>query len=369
MRDLAGFTVAVASQRRRHDLAALLETEHARTVNVQAVRSVAQADVDLVVAATRACVESPVHEVIVSSAFGLRAWLRIAGAHGHLGAVVERFQEARLLARDAHAADTLRGLGLSQIWATASATVEDLFRYLLAQPMVGRRVVVQVESEHHRELCAALRVKGAIVVEVVTSRFLPPLRTDVLRRLCLAVVRRQVDAVALTGEAATRNLLRQAEADGLRDDVLNAFADGVTAACLGPLAAAPLREHGLTPVVASTPDPTDLVRDLAVRLPSHALALEVHGYRVQVRSQSIAVDGHVVPVQHGPIAVLRTLARHPGRVVSPAEIRVDSPAWSEVDDHAIEMAVSRLRRAFHGTPLAGVDLIQTVVRRGYRLAA
>jgi len=56
-------------------------------------------------------------------------------------------------------------------------------------------------------------------------------------------------------------------------------------------------------------------------------------------------------------------------VVSPAEIRVESPAWSEVDDHAIEMAVSRPRRAFHGTPLAGVDLIRTVVRRGYRLAA
>jgi uroporphyrinogen-III synthase len=35
-----------------------------------------------------------------------------------------------------------------------------------------------------------------------------------------------------------------------------------------------------------------------------------------------------------------------------------------VDDHAIEMAVSRLRRTLHDS-----DLIQTVMKRGYRLAA
>jgi uroporphyrinogen-III synthase len=34
-----------------------------------------------------------------------------------------------------------------------------------------------------------------------------------------------------------------------------------------------------------------------------------------------------------------------------------------VDDHAIEMAVSRLRRSLHDN-----NLIQTVMKRGYRLA-
>ncbi len=369
MRSLAGFTVVVASERRRHHLAALLENEQARTVNVQAVRAVAQPVAADVAAATRECVASPVHEVIVSSAFGLRAWLRVVRDTGQLDAVIARFAEARLLAQDAHAADTLRELGLSQIWATASATTEDLFRYLLAQPMAGRRVVAQIESEHHRELCAALRARGATVVEVLTSQFLPPMRTDVLRRLCGLIVRRQVDAVALTGEAATRNLLRQAEVDGVLDAVLNTLSDSVVTACLGPLAAAPLRERGVVAQVAPTPELADLVADLGRKLPAEALSLEVAGCRVQIRSQSIAVDGRVVPVQPGPVAVLRTLARWPGRVLSAAEIRGDSPAWTDVDDHAVEMAVSRLRRAFEGTALAGVDPVQTVIRRGYRLVA
>ena len=64
----------------------------------------------------------------------------------------------------------------------------------------------------------------------------------------------------------------------------------------------------------------------------------------------------------GPIAVLRALARNPGRVLSCAEIRRATPNWAAVDDHAIEQAVSRLRRTLHHG-----DLIQTVMRRGYRL--
>ena len=57
------------------------------------------------------------------------------------------------------------------------------------------------------------------------------------------------------------------------------------------------------------------------------------------------------------------VARNPGRVLSCAEIRRATPNWAAVDDHAIEQAVSRLRRTLHHG-----DLIQTVMRRGYRLA-
>jgi uroporphyrinogen-III synthase len=55
-------------------------------------------------------------------------------------------------------------------------------------------------------------------------------------------------------------------------------------------------------------------------------------------------------------------------VLSAAEIRTHVPRWSDVDDHAIEMAVSRLRRCLDGTELDGLGLVQTVVKRGYRLA-
>ena len=38
------------------------------------------------------------------------------------------------------------------------------------------------------------------------------------------------------------------------------------------------------------------------------------------------------------------------------------PSPADVDDHAIEMAVSRLRRS-----LTDAEVVQTVLRRGYRL--
>jgi len=50
---LAGYTVAVASDRRRHALAALLEAAGARTLGVQAVRAYSAADDPSVRAATR----------------------------------------------------------------------------------------------------------------------------------------------------------------------------------------------------------------------------------------------------------------------------------------------------------------------------
>ena len=103
-------------------------------------------------------------------------------------------------------------------------------------------------------------------------------------------------------------------------------------------------------------------------LPGRALALTLGGRPVQVGGQALVVDGNLVPAQAGPIAVLRTLARHPGRVLSTAEIRTHVPGWSDVDDHAIEMAVSRLRRCLDGTGLDGAGLVQTVMKRGYRLA-
>ena len=52
-----------------------------------------------------------------------------------------------------------------------------------------------------------------------------------------------------------------------------------------------------------------------------ALRLAVGGYRLEVRGQAVVLNDRLFPVQAGPIAVLRALARHPGRVLSCAEIR------------------------------------------------
>jgi uroporphyrinogen-III synthase len=69
------------------------------------------------------------------------------------------------------------------------------------------------------------------------------------------------------------------------------------------------------------------------------------------------------------MAVLRALAARPGHVVSRTDLcgvlPSGSPSGSRLqpDEHAVEMAVARLRRG-----LGHQYLVETVVKRGYRLA-
>ena len=67
-------------------------------------------------------------------------------------------------------------------------------------------------------------------------------------------------------------------------------------------------------------------------------------------------------------SVVRALARRPGWVLSSSDIRGAVPSWEAMDDHTIEMAISKLRRSLVGTGLDGVDLFRTVMRRGHRLS-
>ena len=72
---LTGYTVALATERRRSRLAAPLEEAGAKVVAVQALRVVAQPDEDELRAATERCLAAPIDELVVSSPFGFRSWL------------------------------------------------------------------------------------------------------------------------------------------------------------------------------------------------------------------------------------------------------------------------------------------------------
>jgi uroporphyrinogen-III synthase len=360
---LTGYTVALATELRRPALAAALEVAGARVVAVQAVRIVPQPDEHQLRAATDQCLAAPIDDLIVTSPFGFRSWLASARGWHLADRLTTEFGRARRLARDATAADCLRELGLREIWSTAAASTDELMRYLLTHPVEGRHIVVQVDSPSLRELCWALRRRGARVVEVATYRTSPPSHAEHLRRLGDQLIRRQVDGIALTSPEATANLLDQAERDRRRPDLLNALCDGVTAVCLGPLTAAALLAQGVRPLVGPVGYTDDFVATLSAVLPPNAVRVALGPHRLEIRGQAVIVDDRLIPVQPVPIAVLRTLARSPGRVMSCADIRRTMPTGAAIDDHAVEMAISRLRCALRGT-----QLIHTVMRRGYRLA-
>jgi DNA-binding response OmpR family regulator len=80
------------------------------------------------------------------------------------------------------------------------------------------------------------------------------------------------------------------------------------------------------------------------------------------KARAVLVDGELRVLPPNGMTLLRALARRPGRVVSRAELLAALPGKGN-DEHAVETAVARLRAAL-GRP----KLVQTVVKRGYRLA-
>ena len=76
----------------------------------------------------------------------------------------------------------------------------------------------------------------------------------------------------------------------------------------------------------------------------------------------VVVDGEVKQVPPASLAIMRALAKRPGMVVSREDLLAVLPGAGD-DTHAVETAVARLRAAL-GAP----KVVQTVVKRGYRLA-
>jgi uroporphyrinogen-III synthase len=146
------------------------------------------------------------------------------------------------------------------------------------------------------------------------------------------------------------------------DEMLNALRHDVLPACVGPVTALPLEAHD---VPTSQPERFrlgPLVQLLSRELPARARRLFVAGRRLEIRGHAVLVDGEVRPVPPAGMSLLRVLARRPGWVVPRAELLRALPGAGR-DEHAVETAMARLRTAL-GTP----KLIQTVVKRGYRLA-
>src|SRR2546430_1102468 len=135
---------------------------------------------------------------------------------------------------------------------------------------------------------------------------------------------------------------------------------GVAAVGVAPITApAPTRRN--VPVVQpSRARLGALVRTLVDELPKRAPTLQVAGQEVTLRGHAALVDGTLRPLAPAPMAVLRALAATPGRVLSRAALLTALPRGA--DEHAVEMAVARLRAA-----LGGSAFVQTVVKRGYRL--
>ena len=182
------------------------------------------------------------------------------------------------------------------------------------------------------------------MLTVTPYRWARPAARERLPRLIKAACRHQLDAVTFTSAPAASALLETADSLGLRADLVRAMSEHVAAVAIGPVTAAPLRAAGITPAM---PDRFRL--GALIRLVSEEL-VERHVRRFRcgadrdraARAQRLGRRRHVTL---GPNAlILFTALASSDSVVSRHELVGRLP--DELDDHALEVAMSRLRRSW-----------------------
>lgn len=104
-----------------------------------------------------------------------------------------------------------------------------------------------------------------------------------------------------------------------------------------------------------------MIRALLAYVQEHDPTVRTRAGHVRLLATSALIDGVPVALTPSSLAVLRVLVASAGRVVSREELLGALPG-SSADPHAAEVAIARLRES------VGLELIQTVVKRGYRLA-
>ena len=132
--------------------------------------------------------------------------------------------------------------------------------------------------------------------------------------------------------------------------------------CVGSVTASPLEALQIPTIYPRRFRLGALARLITDELPRRSHVLRVAGHDTAIRGQAVLVDGSVRELSATSLILLKILAGVPGRVVSRQELLGGLPGDSS-DTHAVEVAVARLRSAL-GDP----KMIQTVVKRGYRLA-
>jgi uroporphyrinogen-III synthase len=360
---LSGFTVAVTAARRRDELAALLERRGASVVLAPAIALVPLADDTELRQATEACIAERLDVVVATTGIGFRGWIEAAEGWGLAETLMEHLGRAELLARGPKARGAVRASGLVEAWSPASESSSEVLEHLLGRDLAGVRVAVQLHGEPLPDMVDALRTAGAAVIEVPVYRWVPPDDLEPLRRLVTLIAANQVDAVAFTSAPAAASLLEQAKDLGLLDAVVTAFQRNVTAACVGPVTAAPLRRVRIGCVIPVRFRLGALAREIVTALSDRRdQRLPVAGRWLQIRGGTVVLDDTLIALNPGPLTVLRQLAEEPGRVYSRAEL-LSASLEENANHHAVEVAVARIR-----TALGDQRLVQTVVKRGYRLA-
>ncbi|MDH6288915.1 MULTISPECIES: uroporphyrinogen-III synthase [Rhodococcus] len=364
---LCGFTIGITASRRAEEFATLLTRRGATVVHAPAIRIIPLADDTELERVTRQIIDNPPEIVVATTGIGFRGWMEAADGWGEAEELGRALASSRLLARGPKAKGAIRAADLREEWSPASESSAEVLDHLLGEGVEGKRIAVQLhgattEWEPVADFCEVLRCAGADVIAVPVYRWTPLEDQAPMDRMIELIASGGLDAVSFTSAPAVASLLTRAKETGMIEMVLHSFRHRVLAACVGPVTAGPLRELEVPTTTPARSRLGALARHIADELPRRANKIQTAGHELSIRGGCVVVDGEVRQLPPAAMSLMRTLGARPGRVVPRDELLAALPGGGG-DTHAVETAVARLRASL-GAPKA----VQTVVKRGYRLA-
>lgn len=360
---LAGTKVLVTAQRRSRDLAMALERRGASVTIAPSIGVESHIDEASLLEQTRRIITDGVDVVVVTTGIGFRGWLETADAANVATDLVEALRGTRLIARGPKASGALQAAGLSPDWVADSETSAEIADLLLDEGVVGLRIAVQHHGAGDDHLEERLTRAGATTQGLVVYRWGAPPDEAVLKESLVEAAAGGFDAVAFTSAPGAAAWLTAARSLGVAETIAERVADGETmVAAVGPITAEPLIAAGFTTVIPERSRLGALVRLIVTRCGENSDGIATPAGTLRVRATMATLNHEVLALSPGGLAILRELAREPGRVKSREQLLAVMPGDSG-DPHAAEVAVARLR------DVVGKEVIHTVVKRGYALAA
>jgi uroporphyrinogen-III synthase len=264
---LRGMTIGITAERRAEEQADLFHRRGAETIHGPTLRIVSMTDDELLRAVTLDVIRQPPDFLLASTGFGMRTWFAAAEGWGVKGALLEALGHAKVANRGAKAASANTAAGLIEWWRAPSERFEELVERVLAEPLAGCRLVLQLHGCVLPGAVARLEAAGASVLEVDAYRARLPVDTAPARALIEAACDNRLAAVTFTTAPAVHNLFALAAQAGRDDELRQALNGPVVAACVGPVCAEGALEEGLTaPLVPERARLVPLVQAVADRL-------------------------------------------------------------------------------------------------------
>lgn len=360
---LDGFRIGVTSDRRSADLIDALKRRGATVLHAPTLTMADRVDDDPILADTRTMIDARPDVLLATTSYGIRRWFEVADAGGLGDELVEGLADTTIFVRGPKARGGIRAAGLNDTGMSDQETTASLVTKTLADFPEPKTVAIQLHGYTDEHQLDRLRTAGHRVLTVAPYRWLSPDTSDArVERLIEAIAGQQLDAVTFTSAPAVDALFSTAEALGRLSEVAEGFRSAVLAAAVGPVTASPLIALGIPVIQPDRFRLGALIKLVCDELETNrVIRLATQHGELELRGAVLLVDGTRVVLPPTSLSILRTLIAGRGDVISRPMLAAATPAL--LDDHALEVAFSRLRQT-----LQRPGLIETVIKRGYRLS-